>query len=82
MGYKQLHEEFQRFCIEHKIDSEKYFLKYADARCGKRIAIMQNLPSGGISLVKGCEFYTYSELVAWMQGYYSATTLDPFNKIF
>jgi hypothetical protein len=78
-NYIQLVNAFADFCEANNIDKSKYFLVKSDIRTGKKAAIMKLGYLGKMSLSGGGIYYTYSELLAWMQGYTIAKKLIIFK---
>ena len=68
MTFKKLEEQFEHFKTANKI-SNKHFLKLADARIGKRVAIFKKVGNAGSIELAGGQFFTFSEFDAWMAGY-------------
>lgn len=67
MTFEKLTEQFEQFKKQNKLP-KNLFLKLADARIGKRVAIFRPTGSGSIELMSG-QFYSFSEFDGFMQGY-------------
>ncbi|HAH24977.1 MAG TPA: hypothetical protein DCL77_14685 [Prolixibacteraceae bacterium] len=70
---------FMEFCEHNNIDQKKYFLSYSDKRNGQLAAIFEHGESGSISMARGGRFYSFPELIAWMDGYTAAKKLVLFE---
>ena len=78
-NYLDLQLKFMAFCENNNIDKAKYFISYADKRCGNLAAIMEHTDTGSICLAGGGSFCSFTELIAWMDGYTAAKKLILFE---
>jgi hypothetical protein len=76
----KLQARFMEFCETNNINKQKYFINYADNRCGATAAIMERNIDHSVSLVGGSRYYTFDALIAWMDGYTTAKELCFLNN--